>query len=338
MLHKLLLATSLLLGCSSLSFADVFVSEPFNYESAGDLSGQGAGSIGFSDNWSGHTSFDVATGSLTAPVSFPPSLGNRMTADAFDGNREVLRTLSQPLGADNSTVFLSFLMQAEDVVGAGAYNGWFALMLRSDSGNITLGKDSFSNQYKIESSSGHISRSNVNIVANQTHLFVLRADFLPAADQFRLYIDPPTGQSEPLLASASFSAFDLGAVTTIGLSGPGAFGFDELKIGTTWLDVAPKLSGDYNANGSVDAADYTVWRNTLGSESDFRADGTGPGGTPDQVIDQLDYSFWKQRYAETYGSGQSTSHQNTVPEPTTAAAAFLAILIGTLSSTRPRLH
>ena len=39
-------------------------------------------------------------------------------------------------------------------------------MLRGQ-GNITIGKDSFSSKYKIESNVGDISRSNVNIVANQ---------------------------------------------------------------------------------------------------------------------------------------------------------------------------
>ena len=35
--------------------------------------------------------------------------------------------------------------------------------------------------------------------------------------------------------------------------------------------------GDYNGDGKVDAADYTVWRDTLGSTTDLRADGNGNG-------------------------------------------------------------
>ena len=43
-------------------------------------------------------------------------------------------------------------------------------------------------------------------------------------------------------------------------------------------DVAvPPLSGDYNGNGVVDAADYTVWRDTLGSTTDLRANGDSTG-------------------------------------------------------------
>jgi hypothetical protein len=329
MFHKLLLATSLVVGYASSGFAAITVFESFNY-GPGDLAGHGAGSIGFSDNWSGHSSFDITPGGLSSPVSFPESTGNRLTTDAFGDNRDILRTLAQPFGADNSTIYLSYLMQAEDVVGAGAYSGWFSFTLRSNQGYITIGKESFSNRYKIESGVGHIAHSNVNVVANQTHLFVIRADFQPGADEFRLYIDPPTGQAEPLSAAATLNLFDFGTVDTIGLSGPGAFGFDELRIGTAWLDVAPKLSGDYNANGTVDAADYIVWRNSVGSMSDFRADGTGPRGTPDQVIDDLDYNFWKQRYHETRESGTMMGYSQIVPEPATHVLMLIAILVGAL--------
>ncbi len=81
------------------------------------------------------------------------------------------------------------------------------------------------------------------------------------------------------------------------------------------------LSGDYNGNGRVDAADYTVWRNTVGSANDFRADGTGPDGVPDHVIDRMDYNFWKQHYGEGAGSGAATE---AVPEPASWVAVALA--------------
>jgi autotransporter-associated beta strand protein len=54
-------------------------------------------------------------------------------------------------------------------------------------------------------------------------------------------------------------------------------------------------TGDYNFNGVVDAGDYTVWRNTLGSTTDFSADGNG-----DHVIDQLDYDVWKTHRGQVF--------------------------------------
>jgi hypothetical protein len=169
----------------------------------------------------------------------PPAIGNRVTASAFGGNREVARTLLQPLGADNTTAYFSFLMQAQGTVGEGAFEGWFAFVLRAGARNVSIGKDSFHNLYKVESDLGDIAFSTVPVVANQTHLIVLRADFLPGDDVFRLYMDPQSGQPEPAIASATMSSFDLGTVTSIGLDGPGAFGFDELRIGTDWNSVTP---------------------------------------------------------------------------------------------------
>jgi hypothetical protein len=52
----------------------------------------------------------------------------------------------------------------------------------------------------------------------------------------------------------------------------------------------PALPGDYNSNGQVDAADYVVWRKTLGQSVNpySGADGSGNGR-----VDALDYSVWR---------------------------------------------
>lgn len=129
-------------------------------------------------------------------------------------------------------------------------------------------------------------------------------------------------------------------------SAPGAIGFTPpLPTGsyTFWLQQGtPGITtyqlnfdvvfrpGDYNSNGVVDAADYVVWRNTVGSTNDFRADGTGPNGFPDGVINQLDYNYWKQHYGQGPGSGTGNSIQ--VPEPT---ATMLLIVAGVFAVSWP---
>jgi hypothetical protein len=108
----------------------------------------------------------------------------------------------------------------------------------------------------------------------------------------------------------------------------GADGF----IDNVWLSVSG-LPGDYNLNGAVDAADYTVWRDALGSMTVSKADGTGLSGLPDGVVNELDYDFWKAHFGGTAGSGagyltpgvSSGANSAGVPEPT----SMVLLCIGT---------
>ena len=62
---------------------------------------------------------------------------------------------------------------------------------------------------------------------------------------------------------------------------------------------ANPLTGDYNFDKVVNAADYTVWRDTLGSTTDLRADASGNGS-----VDTADYNLWKSNFGQSLpGSG-----------------------------------
>src|SRR5262249_39656686 len=89
--------------------------------------------------------------------------------------------------------------------------------------------------------------------------------------------------------------------------------------------LPPTLVGDYNGDGKVDAADYTVWRDTFGSTTDLRANGDNSGASSG-VVDQADYLIWVQNYGAAQAAGLAAS----VPEPasimllTTAAVGTIA--------------
>lgn len=80
---------------------------------------------------------------------------------------------------------------------------------------------------------------------------------------------------------------------------------------------ATGLQGDYNLDGSVDAADFTVWRDSFGSEVVF---GTGADGNRNGIVDEGDYAIWRQHFGDSVpgGSGQLAA----VPEP----ASFVSSL------------
>jgi hypothetical protein len=92
----------------------------------------------------------------------------------------------------------------------------------------------------------------------------------------------------------------------------------------TVVPESPAVPGDYNHNGIVDAADYTIWRDTLGSTTELRANGDNTGASAGK-IDQADYDFWKSNFGNHSGSGSGTSA--TVPEP----GSLLLLLSGTLA-------
>lgn len=88
--------------------------------------------------------------------------------------------------------------------------------------------------------------------------------------------------------------------------------------------AAPALTGDYNHNNVVDAADYIVWRKTLGT-SNLAADGNQNG-----QIDAGDYDVWRARFGQTAVSGAGA--EVAVPEP----AAFLMLSLGILAMNAPQ--
>ncbi len=79
--------------------------------------------------------------------------------------------------------------------------------------------------------------------------------------------------------------------------------------------------GDYNNDGFVNAADYIVWRSTLGDVGiNLPADGNN-----NDVIDNGDYNVWTANFGQTDGPGSASGLGafSSVPEP-----ASFGILLG----------
>jgi hypothetical protein len=89
----------------------------------------------------------------------------------------------------------------------------------------------------------------------------------------------------------------------------------------------PAVTGDYNENGTVDAADYTRWRDNLGTDNVLPNDNIG--GT----IDVLHYTQWNDNFGSTGGGSAGAA----VPEPATFGLILSVIWIAASCRTAMRI-
>jgi len=100
--------------------------------------------------------------------------------------------------------------------------------------------------------------------------------------------------------------------------GTGRYLIDDVVLSTPTAG----LLGDYNEDGAVDAADYTVWRDNFGAAT------TLPNANPDAMtpalVDQEDHAFWVSHYG-------AVATPISVPEP---SAVVIALSIGVFIASR----
>ncbi len=105
--------------------------------------------------------------------------------------------------------------------------------------------------------------------------------------------------------------------------------------GSVNLPPPPTTTGDYNGDLTVDAADYTTWRDRLGQAA--VPNGSGADGDADGTIDDGDYDFWKLHFGEVIGgAGSGGIAAAAVPEPAAVALAISGILALIFAAIRVR--
>jgi len=230
------LGTALLLTLSSTVAARadaLFAYEGFQYTEGSSLGGQNGGS-GWAGSWftpggldatitAQSLSFDslgVSGGAVTTTGFQPPNQGSSVAY--------WLRNLATPLGADGTTVYLSFLLQPDD--GYGFYGG-------INFGNAFIGRSGNQADYGLEGLANDLSLSNVPVVQGQTVLLVLEAQFQAGDDLLSLFVNPTPGQPQPATPSATKNDLDVGTVTGVVINNYGGYTTGEIQIGPTFASV-----------------------------------------------------------------------------------------------------
>ncbi len=85
-----------------------------------------------------------------------------------------------------------------------------------------------------------------------------------------------------------------------------------------WDGATPVIAGDYDGSGTIDAADYALWKTAFGTAV---TPGTGADGNGDGFVDAADYTIWRDNF------GASAAHNSTsVPEPSSVLLLMAGLL------------
>jgi hypothetical protein len=244
-------------------------------------SGEGPGRGVAADVWAGSPGYEMwGTGGLLNTegnnIGRAPSTANFLVWWDADPVRELLDGQNSGNGSPRIDKYgTSFDTRLLTMTGALTNNGTKA--------NPSLSGDIFGDwreEVIVRASDNQSLRIYTTTIPSTTRLFTLMHD-----SQYRVAISwQNAGYNQP-----PHPSFFVGA----GMEAPPQpaifFGGD--------------LKGDYNADGKVNAADYVVWRNALGT-ANASADGNHDG-----VVGPADYGMWQNHFGAAAvaaaGSGQS---------------------------------
>jgi hypothetical protein len=163
----------------------------------------------------------------------------------------------------------------------------------------------------------NISMKDIRILASDTSI-----DSLQEVASFALpnHLNFPFSYRHDLLSlgSAQDMRFLRIQIDSVHLFSPSdTFGFAIVgEVAASAVPLSAGLDGDYNANGAVDAADYVLWREHLGTNAAL------PNDTTPLDVGLEDYGVWRGNFGATIGGSASIV---SVPEP---SASLLLVLAG----------
>lgn len=292
---------ALLAGSAGLwagpAWASVTAYDGINYTAWSALNAQNGG-FGWSNPYSTANATSTATivkGSL--PFGGLAASGNAFqTVAATVGLTNNLRTLGTTLGADGTIAYLGFLIKPTEAVNAGGSGSYAGLRL----GSLFIGKLT-SGFYGVETAGGTGRVSSATApVQDITAFLVLRITFQAGVDKIELFVNPTPGQALPATADATKTDLDLATTNAMQILADHAVAMDEIRLGTTFDDVAPTAPVPTSAllfqgqtNNQI-ALWYMLGTQVIGSQlivptpsADWQVVGTGDfnqDGKPDLVF------------------------------------------------------
>jgi hypothetical protein len=245
---------------------------------------------------------------------FNPGTKIAITEYNYGGNNHISGAIAQ---ADALGIFGREEVFAANIWGGGSYiDGAFDMYLNYDGAGGTFGDTSInaatSNiaQSAIyasvdESDPNRIVILAINRTANAiaTGIAVTHDRIFDHAEVYRLTSANPNPQAAADIELDLLNAFQ--------------YTMPAYSVSTLVL-ISDGLVGDFNRDGTVDAADYIVWRKSVGQTGNNAAD-----ANEDDIVDFDDYNFWRNNFGATEGEAGYLPSV-TIPEPATLVLLFFA--------------
>ena len=287
-----LMASLALLAMVGVAQAAVTSYEPFNYATGGFVSGTATTGSGFTGNWTCGVSGTIVPGvtytGLPAANSAFQSAGARQFA-----------SLSNPLSS--GTRWISFLYKSSlgdsgaNINGVYFPNGnasclWFGFGLAPYSGTQgQLGLGSMTTAGSAALTATSLQQLGLGTYGT-TYLVVLKIDFNTSGnnDTVTAYLNPIANQAAPGVAAAgTYGAFDVGAISGVGLNvqGAGNITVDEIRVGDSYGDVVgfvsivPNVPTGLNATSATNLVALT-WTAAAGSPTGYNVKRSTVSGGP----------------------------------------------------------
>jgi hypothetical protein len=259
------------------------------------------------------------------------TLRNQNAAEAYDtlntADREMRVDLAQPvnLAEDDTTYFTALVRQNTAPLLAAhiaSSDRTLALEFRDAAGENQFDFALFGSQQQFgirsqadatgeDATGGGFADDTTHlligkITANGPGQNILQASLLPSGSEITDFTNP----AFPWMLTAESSADFSPTITQLAWRSPYTANF---TVGNVWLGNAgdffdmPAAWGDFNEDGVVDAADYTVWRDGLGASFSME-----------------DHAVWKSHFGQSSAGAGAFSASTTVPEPSTFSLLLLA--------------